>query len=140
MVAGQIRLGRSDHRLRLLDQCILQTLLLFDDRDRRFRAHDVGLRLLELCAVVVVDHLDQHVTGFDLLEVLRDDLAHIARHLRGKRCCVGLKVSVVRALPHGRPDPPVPLMGQEDDERGHQKQDEQPDAGGGPWESSALRP
>ena len=82
MVAGEIRLGRNDHRLGLLDQCLLQALLLFDDRDRRLRAHDIGLRLIELCAVVVVDHLDQHVTGFDLLEVLRNNLARKAPRVR----------------------------------------------------------
>ncbi len=83
--------------------------------------------LVDLGAIIVIDDLDQQIAGFDLLEIPHSDLADIAGNLGGERRQVGMQIGVVGALHRGRSNPPVPLNGDEGDERSDQKQDEQPE-------------
>jgi hypothetical protein len=114
----------------LLDHRVLQQFLLLDVLDRRLGRRDARLRLLELGAVIVVDHLDQEVAGLDPLEIMDRHTADIARNFGGERREVGLQIGVLGALSSRRPHPPVPFPRDHDDKAANQQQNEQPNTGG----------
>lgn len=132
MIAGDVRLAGGDLGLGLLDQGFLQALLLFDVVDGGTGGGDIGLRLIELGAVIVVDDLDQDVAAMNALEVLHQHVADVTGNLGGERRRIGLQVGVVSALQHSRPHPPVPFAHDDEDERTDQKKNKQSDAGARP--------
>ena len=139
MIARYVRLTRRDFGLGLFDQCFLQPLLLLDIVDSGSGGGDIGLRLIELGAVVVVDDLDQDVAAMNALEVLHQHAADVTGNLGGERRRIGLKIGVVGALQCGRAHPPVPFASDDEDEGADQNENKQPDAGAGPSEPPFCR-
>src|SRR6516165_10922897 len=89
---------------------------------------DVGLRLTELGAVVVINDIDDRIASVNPLKVLNVDRSDVTGNLGGQRCRISLQISVVGGLQHSRANPPVPLVGDDEDQTCDQEQDKCPDA------------
>src|SRR6516165_11926115 len=85
MITGYVGLARLDVGLGLLDQCLLQALLLLDVVNRCSGGVDVGLRLTELGAVVVINDIDDRIARVNPLKVLNVDRSDVTGNLGGQR-------------------------------------------------------
>jgi hypothetical protein len=103
-------------------------VLLLDVVNRRPCGVDTGLRLIELGAVVIVNDIDDGITGTNSLKVLNVDGLDISGNLGRQRCRVSLQIGIVGGLQRCRANPPVPFVGDNKSKTSDQKQDERSDA------------
>ena len=127
MITGYVGLACLDVGLGLRDHCLLQALLLLDVVNRRSGGVDIGLRLTELGAVVVVNDIDDGIARVNPLKVLNVDGSDVSGNLGGHRRRIGLQIRVVGGLQRGRAYPKVPFVGDNEDQTSDKKEDEQPD-------------
>ena len=93
----------------------------------RRRGRDAGFRLRDGGAIVIVDHLREHLPLVHSLVVLHRQLAHVAGDLRGYRREVRLQVGIVRSLPPGPAFPAGPIGRHDDDDAdGHDEYQDPP--------------
>ena len=101
---------------------MLQCLARLQILDRRLGAGEIGLRLGDASAVIVVLDLDQQIALLDLLKVVDRHPSDITLDLGAERCDVTADVGVVRGLPHAVTDPAVPAGDeQRNDDAGEQQ-------------------
>jgi len=82
---------------------------------------DIGLRLSELGAVVVVNDIDDGIARVNPLKVLNVDGSDVSGNFGGEQCRISLQIGIVGGLQHSRANPPVPLVGDNEDQTSDQK-------------------
>jgi hypothetical protein len=79
------------------------------------------LCLIELGAVVVVNDIDDGIARVNPLKVLNVDGSDVSGNFGGERCRISLQIGIVGGLQHSRANPPVPLVGDNEDQTSDQK-------------------
>ncbi len=124
--AIEIRLGRAQHRRRLVDHRLLQFEAAGIGRDNGLFGRQRGIGLGELGGkVAVVDH-EQYLARRDRLVVADFDFLDVAFDLRADQRDVALHIGVVGRLQKAPVGPPIPSAhrSQDEEQRGqHHQQD-----------------
>src|SRR4029077_16554705 len=97
------------------------SLLLLDVVHRRSGGVDIGLRLTELRVVVVVNDIDDGIARVNPLKVLNVDGFDVSGNFGCWGCRIRLQKGMVGGWQPSRANPPVPLVGDKEDQTSDQK-------------------
>jgi hypothetical protein len=113
LVLLYVRCGCGDSGFGRVHIRALQSALRLQRLDLRRGCGDTRDELIYGGTIVIVDDLDQKLSGPYALEVLHGHGAHIARHFRGDRRQIRLQIRIVGRLQAGVRFPAVPAGGDE---------------------------